>query len=209
MKRLTIFAIFIMGFFLVNGQVKKAEVNKDDLFTAIPFSKKYLKQRSNLAINIWGSLGMGHFFTEQSGGSLGYWNMDFSMTKLVETNKGLVYKNNSVKFRVISGFDDHFYGYRGELGLLYGKTFGSRFQGNISAGIGVLRGMERVTVIPSGIYSPPYKNSWYYGFNIPLELGISFVPSRFFGLGLAGIASINLKHSLVGIYFKLEWGKIR
>lgn len=120
--------------------------------------------------------------------------------------------NNTFKFRYIRYSESVTEGRNGrlnELDLLYGKTFGSVNQFNISGGIGVLQGYDYATISNWPYTSPTYINKVYHTLNIPVEISISIVPIRFFGLGITGYCNINFKKPIFGIVGKMELGKIR
>jgi hypothetical protein len=165
------------------------------------------------------SFGPGFFFddntynrpTDSQGGISLYCSANWLKDKIVETADGSRHRNNKLKIRFINYFETiheskilHHY----DLGLLYGKSFGRLFQINISGGIGI-QGITEEVAIYSQNAAPRWKYIKYVNPGIPLELGISFVPSKGFGLGLAGFSNLNKKRSLTGIVCKIEFGKRR
>jgi hypothetical protein len=98
-----------------------------------------------------------------------------------------------------------------DLGLLYGKSisFGKVFQVNISGGAGVFKREKEVYSDPgpNPISGPIPKIEQYYTFNVPLEFELCMIPSKYFGIGIAGFANLNTKRNINGIVVKLEIGK--
>ncbi len=102
------------------------------------------------------------------------------------------------------------------VGLLYGRVTNTKIiRFSISVGLGITGGVTR------GEYLQSYNgsNGWFSHGNyekkkilspsIPLEIDLSFIPSKFLGIGLAGYADINYQMSSAGFTVKLELGRIR
>lgn len=169
-------------------------------------------QTSTRSDYVWVSIGGGFFDGNYSNGLCRYGSIDWSMKKVVETASGSKHRNNTLRFRGIKYSEmvgEDYNGSLNDFGLLYGKTFGNVFQFSILAGIGVLGGWDRV-IIPHGPTTPPtYLDKRYSTLNIPLELGIGLIPSKYVGISLGGFANFNSKKSMIGLNLKLEFGKIR
>jgi hypothetical protein len=143
-----------------------------------------------------------------------YISKDWSINKLIESTNGTRHKNNTWKIRFILHWEDgneNDEKWRQDFGFLYGKTFGKALQVNISSGIGVFMGKKTVINSPKpnthGV--PTYSNEEYLIPIIPLELEVSLIPSKFFGVGAAGFVNINTKKPIIGFVVKLEMGKRR
>jgi hypothetical protein len=174
-------------------------------------------QNSTVSRYFWISFGPGGFFddntynrpTDSQGGISLFCSADRLTVKTIETAEGLRRRNNKLEIRFINHFETiheskilHHY----DLGLLYGKSFGKLFQVNISGGIGV-EGITEEVAIYSHNAAPRWEYIKYVNPGIPLELGVSFVPSKGFGLGISGFSNLNKRRSLTGIVFKIEFGR--
>lgn len=162
--------------------------------------------------NVSLALGPGFFVGKNSQGISFYSSVFVSKNKLIETNKGLKRKNNTLEFRFINHFDlvkEDNYGRLYDFGLLYGKSFGKVIRVTISGGAGMLGGKKTVTIFNGATGQPEHKDEGFLTPNFPVELGVSLVPIEYIGLGISGFASINSENSVFGCNLKLQFGRIR
>jgi hypothetical protein len=143
-----------------------------------------------------------------------YFSEVWSIDKFTESTNGLGQKNNTWKIRFILHYEngnENDAKWRQDLGFLYGKTFGNAFQVNISGGIGLFKGKKTVINYPNpnthGV--PTYSHENYLIPTLPLELGVSLIPFKFFGVGVAGFVNINSLEPIIGFIVKLEMGERR
>jgi hypothetical protein len=184
----------------------------------IGFSYTYC-QSSTTGNYFWISCGPGGFFddntynrpTDSQGGISLYCSANWLKDKTVETDNGQKHRNNKWEIRFINHFETiheskilHHY----DFGLLYGKSFGKLFQLSISGGFGI-QGITQEVAIYSQNAAPKWEYINYLKPGIPIELGVSFVPLKWLGFGVAGFANLNKKRSLNGIILKIDFGKRR
>jgi hypothetical protein len=171
-------------------------------------------QNSDVSNNLWASCGPGFFRYKANGGFSLYSGIDWSRNKLIERNNGTKIRNNALGLRYIFHFvagDENLVGQLSEFGILYGKSFGKILQLTISGGLGVIGGTK---IIDFGPYYPmgpaPYRKKEYYStLNIPVEIGISLNPIKYFGIGIKRFGSFNNKQSLNGYLLTFKFGKVR
>jgi len=185
------------------------------LLFLLGFSSIYC-QTSSRSDDFWISCGPGGFFANNIGTEAAlsfYCSANWLRNKFGETANGPKHWNNKWEIRLINHLELiqregvlHHY----DFDLLYGKSYGKVIQVNISGGIGVLRGEKEVVVIdPQSLVPPTFKREKYLTPNIPLEVEFSLIPTKYFGIGIAGFANLNTKRSINGIILKLELGKRR
>jgi hypothetical protein len=169
---------------------------------------------------IWGDLGLGGYHddtytrvTDSQGGVSIYTGITYGMYRLDDS----LYRPHNIcnlKFRFANYFQtvhestllNHY-----DLGLMIGKSVGRVLQLNISGGMGVLGGKYETMILPDTPASGPprYVVEKFFAFNVPLEMTISVVPFKGFGLGFGGFLNLNSEKSINGFVFKIELGKRR
>lgn len=171
--------------------------------------------------NIWISGGFGFFSTKNvdydTYGALSlYFSANLIKSKTTDTiNKPYKWDNKwEIRFiNHIENIPDDITLSHYDLGILYGKscTFDEVLRLNISVGIGVLK-TEKLEYYnpgpnPTHGYIPELKK--YSTANIPLELELSVIPAKNFGIGVAGFANLNSDRNISGLLLKIDIGKIR
>jgi hypothetical protein len=138
----------------------------------------------------------------------GDWGFSLNLTLKIQ-------KNNPFKFRYV--LNEEFTLFEKpelfqDFGFLLGKSSASQYA-KISAygGIGVMACKERGQLIglpKDGLFSSAeYEWENKLAIGIPLEIEFRLLPKHFFGAGISAYANLNFKKSLVGVLFKLEFGK--
>lgn len=184
------------------------------------YSSTY-SQNSAGSNNIWISGGFGFFSAKNvdydTYGALSlYCSVNLIKNKITDTINKPVKWNNKWEIRFINHIENipddvtlsHY-----DFGILYGRscTFNEVLRLNISVGIGVLK-VERWEYFapgPNPTYGSLPEIKKYSTANIPLELELCVIPSKNFGIGIAGFANLNGERNINGILLKIDIGKIR
>jgi hypothetical protein len=167
-------------------------------------------QTTNMSNNIWISCGPGIYRSRYFTGFTLNSSLNWTRVKAFNTIKGTNYKSTNAEVRLnkyISSFDEDNYENFTEFGLLYGKSFGKVLQLKIAGGLGLLTGIETAGFNPHG--TPQYGDKDILSLGIPIALGISLIPGKYFGLGVDGSISFYSKNTIYGISIRLLFGKIR
>jgi hypothetical protein len=169
----------------------------------------------------WLDLGLGGFSddtytgsTDSQGGVSLFLSINFFRPILSKTQGEKNYVYHGLEFRLINHFmtinESHLMHYY-DFDLMYGLSFGKVLRFNFSGGIGLLKYDEEVVIYPSYpvTYAPYSEYEKHYTANFPLEAGITIAPLKGFGLGAGLFANLNGEKPINGIFFKLEFGKLR
>ena len=106
-----------------------------------------------------------------------------------------------------------------EAGLMFGKGLqGDYYFISASAGLSIVGGVKSSTITRSGSYYDQflksqqyytvtsYDNSYFRTIGIPIQLQFHFIPIRFIGIGLEGVANVNTKYSTYGVLISVQIG---
>lgn len=155
---------------------------------------------------LWGTLGIGGYYSSSSNG--------------VAFNIGVDYLKNKNYWKLRLIWDDEFAFFGPnpsekyyDIGLLYGKFICSKIiRLSVSGGLGVLGGVKRGAFLyrnPGFLGADVFEKKLIFSPSVPLEIDLSLVPKKHFGIGITGFANLNFENTLVGIIINLEFGKIR
>jgi hypothetical protein len=97
--------------------------------------------------------------------------------------------------------------YLWDVGLMFGKGLQGRYYFlSLSAGIGIVGGVKYSSGVQplSSDFNSIDKN--FTTICIPIQAQAHFIPLRFIGVGLEGIANVNPKYSTWGVMVSLQLG---
>ena len=173
----------------------------------IIYTQSLYSQKSNDSTHlIFGTIGIGAFDAEHSGGIDAQFSLDFQK------------KHDQWKIRYIGASEFNLFGPSpletfNDFGVLYGRVANYKdIQFSVSGGFGIVTGVMRGAYITStsGFFSfPEYEKRQFFTYGIPLEANFSYNPLKFLGVGLTVFANINPESSFWGINFMWKIGKVR
>jgi len=167
-------------------------------------------QEKNITNNIWISVGPGIYQHKYLTGFSLNSSLNWMIIKHLDTINRTRYKSYNVELRLnkyVASYDEDNYEKFTEFGLLYGKSFGKSVQIKFATGLGLLTGIKPAGYNPPG--TPVYGDKHISSLGIPLVLGISLVPGKYFGLGIDGSINLYSKNTIYGVNIRLLFGKIR
>ena len=176
-------------------------------FLFLIYAQSLYSQKSNDSTHlIFGTIGIGAFDAENSGGIDVQFSLDFQK------------KHNQWKIRYIGATEFYIFGPSppetfNDIGVLYGRVANYKdIQFSISGGLGIVTGIMRgayITSTPGWFSFPEYEKRHFFTYGIPLEAQFSYNPLKFLGIGATVFANINPESSFWGINFMWKIGKVR
>lgn len=154
---------------------------------------------------LWGTLGIGGYYLSSSNG------LAFNIGGDYLKNK------NYWKLRLICDIEFNIFGPEPpeqyyDIGLLYGKFINTKIiRLSLSGGLGVLGGVKRGAFLyrnPGFLGSDFFEKKLIFSPSVPLEIDLSLVPTKHFGIGISGFANLNFENTLVGFIINLKFGKL-
>ena len=97
-----------------------------------------------------------------------------------------------------------------DVGALYGRCFkGQSTFISMSGGIGMVRGINVITIYDNWIRVGQRRTEWFTTIGIPVETQLYWTPISFLGIGLYGFANLNTEESFIGALASIQIGKLR
>ncbi len=163
----------------------------------------------------WLDAGIGQYYTPKEG----FISLDLGIN-LVKTN--LAYKvkySGQYEFGLLSGLNpkEQFH----TIGLMIGKYISDKYvHMQISGGLGLMGGVKRskylYTENPSDGFcgttlfdNKHYKKEYFVASCLPIELDITFKPTKYLGAGITFWANLNHIQPMFGFSLYLSAGKLR
>jgi hypothetical protein len=121
--------------------------------------------------------------------------------------RGMITADPFGKFEPTSDPNLHADEYIWDAGVMFGKAFQKdNYFLSASVGIGIVGGLKNNSVIALYPEGHQYISEIFKTIGIPIQAQAHFIPLRFIGVGLEGIANVNPKYSIWGVMVSLQLG---